>query len=395
MGRLDRRRRNVRELLDGAVMPASVLLLALLLGSGRCCPGACTCDGNTSDCSGVDPSNLMPLLSQLDRDCVTLRLVRNNLSTLASVDLTNLTGLEVLDISQNRFSSLPSGAFSNLAGLRWLNLSANLLGAHVSAAADDGTGEVERGLNGEVFRGLWWLRGLDLSSNGLPWLPTGLLDGLRRLSWLSLARNRLAVLERVTFEPLTGLKQLVLAGNPWECDCKMRGFKHWMEWLVYRDGLVDAVTCSLPRNLSGRDIRRVPAEMFAGCTRSAAGDSVTRESASGDPVRPLCPPGRLGGADECVRPRHRPLSVRRAHATQIVAGVVCGTVCVMMAAAAAYGCVYASLMARYQRHLKNRGQPLMAPSGSDGDPEDGPPPPPQEAPPKEAGVVHGYRISSF
>uniref|UniRef100_A0A8C2X7S7 Leucine rich repeats and transmembrane domains 2 n=1 Tax=Cyclopterus lumpus TaxID=8103 RepID=A0A8C2X7S7_CYCLU len=293
--------------------------------------------------------SLMPILALLDQDSLVLRLPQNNLSSLGTSELSNLSSLELLDLSRNHFSALQPGAFSALGSLRWLNLSANYLGVRPDA-----------------FRGLWRLRGLDLSSNGLLWLPRGLLDGFQRLAWLSVASNRLVALDRVTFEPLVGLQQLQLAGNPWECDCKLRDFKHWMEWLIYREGQVDAMRCSLPGDLKGRDIRGVPAEMFSHCLRSPA-----REGAAGYGTRPPCPPGRIGSNDDCVRQRYRPASVRRAHGTQIVAGVICGTVCVMMVVAATYGCVYASLMARYQREMKSRGQPLMAESGSDTDPEDG------------------------
>uniref|UniRef100_A0A8C2X7J9 Leucine rich repeats and transmembrane domains 2 n=1 Tax=Cyclopterus lumpus TaxID=8103 RepID=A0A8C2X7J9_CYCLU len=334
--------------LKGRLMIRLVLALLGLLGSVHGCPSVCTCYGNTTDCSAVGLLSLMPILA---------------------------LSLELLDLSRNHFSALQPGAFSALGSLRWLNLSANYLGVRpVTSDPDDSTAALQGpngvqggdGLSKDAFRGLWRLRGLDLSSNGLLWLPRGLLDGFQRLAWLSVASNRLVALDRVTFEPLVGLQQLQLAGNPWECDCKLRDFKHWMEWLIYREGQVDAMRCSLPGDLKGRDIRGVPAEMFSHCLRSPA-----REGAAGYGTRPPCPPGRIGSNDDCVRQRYRPASVRRAHGTQIVAGVICGTVCVMMVVAATYGCVYASLMARYQREMKSRGQPLMAESGSDTDPEDG------------------------
>ncbi|XP_051237011.1 leucine-rich repeat and transmembrane domain-containing protein 2-like isoform X1 [Dicentrarchus labrax] len=403
MKNLDRYGRSQLESLVCAALSSLVLVLLGLLGSVHGCPGVCTCYGNTTDCSAVGLLSLTPILALLDQDSLILRLPQNNLSSMGTTELSNLSSLELLDLSRNHFSTLLPGAFSSLSSLRWLNLSANYLGVRLVTSDPNNTTEVLQGLNGsqgsiglskEVFKGLWHLRRLDLSSNGLLWLPKGLLDALPRLAWLSLASNRLVALDRVTFEPLLGLQHLQLAGNPWECDCKLRDFKHWMEWLIYRDGQVDAMQCSLPGDLKGRDIRSVPAEMFSYCLQSP-----TKEGASGYATRPPCPPGRVSSNDECVRQRYRPVSVRRAHGTQIVAGVICGTVCVMMVVAATYGCVYASLMARYQREMKNRGQPLMAESGGETDLEDGQmstPTSPKDSPPKETcGIVHGYRISSF
>ncbi|KAM7397282.1 hypothetical protein PAMP_020266 [Pampus punctatissimus] len=403
MNNLDQYGQNHLESLVCAALSSLVLVLLGLLGSVHGCPGVCTCYSNTTDCSAVGLLSLTPILALLNQDTLTLRLPQNNLSSLGTLELSNLSSLELLDLSQNHFSTLQPGAFLGMSGLRWLNLSTNYLGVRLAPSDPNNNTEAAQGLNEsqgsaglskEAFKGLWRLRGLDLSSNGLLWLPKGLLDGLQRLAWLSVASNRLAALDRVTFEPLVGLQHLHLAGNPWECDCKLRDFKHWMEWLIYRDGQVDAMQCSVPGNLKGRDIRSVPAEMFNYCLQSQ-----TKEGSSGYATRPPCPPGRVSSNDECVRQRYRPVSVRRAHGTQIVAGVVCGTVCVMMVVAATYGCIYASLMARYQKEMKSRGQPLMAESGGDTDLEDGQmssPTSPEETPPKETcGIVHGYRISSF
>lgn len=115
-------------------------------------------------------------------------------------------------------------------------------------------------------------------------------------------------------------------------------------------GQVDSLECSTPRELWGRDIRTVPAEMFSHCL--PRGGFLPCPKGPADVGQDL--PGGAEGSSDCVRQRYRAVSVRRAAATVAVAGVVCGVVCVMMVVAATYGCVYASLAAKYQKKERKR-----------------------------------------
>ncbi|XP_071378419.1 leucine-rich repeat and transmembrane domain-containing protein 2 [Centroberyx affinis] len=366
-------------------------LLAALLPCASPCPPPCLCssDGLVVDCGGRGLSSLPPL-HLLPPGSRSLLLANNKLSSLGATAFANLSSLEVLDLSNNYLDNLPAGLFRDMSNLTRLTLHNNSL----------------TGMDRDLFQGLGGLQSLDLSLNGLSSVPLGLLDELQSLRWLSLAGNRLHGLERAAFEPLANLQHLELGHNPWECDCNLRDFKHWMEWLLYRGGKVDAVECTLPKDLRGRDIRGVPVEMFNYCLQledenGAGGGGASRSgSGSGGPASPPCSRNTLdptptsdnngnngdesdassntggggggGGAAggeapaDCVRARYRPVSVRRAIGTVVIAGVVCGIVCIMMVAAAAYGCIYASLMAKYQRELKKR-QPLMGDGEADGE----------------------------
>ncbi|XP_077400504.1 leucine-rich repeat and transmembrane domain-containing protein 2-like [Vanacampus margaritifer] len=356
--------------------PVFLCLLVALLQPACPCPPLCLCssDGLVVDCGGrglssPPPPHLLPVGSR------ALLLANNKLSSLGASAFANLSSLEELDLSNNYLDNLPAGLFRDMSNLTKLSLHNNSL----------------TGMDRDLFQGLGGLQSLDLSLNGLASVPLGLLDEVQGLRWLSLAGNRLRGLERAAFEPLAHLQHLELGHNPWECDCNLREFKHWMEWLLYRGGKVDAVECTLPKELRGRDIRGVPVEMFnyclqledengggggdgsrggPPCSRGALNPSATPPISAGDDSSSNAGGGGGGGGGEapadCVRARYRPVSVRRAIGTVVIAGVVCGIVCIMMVAAAAYGCIYASLMAKYQRELKKR-QPLMGDGEADAD----------------------------
>ncbi|XP_024861417.2 leucine-rich repeat and transmembrane domain-containing protein 2 [Kryptolebias marmoratus] len=366
--------------LPGPVFRVLGLLAALLLPASSCPPSCfCSSDSLVVDCGGRGLSSLPPM-HLLPPGSRSLLLANNKLALLGASAFANLSSLEELDLSNNYLDNLPAGLFRDMSNLTRLTLHNNSLTV----------------MDRDLFQGLGGLQSLDLSLNGLSTVPIGLLDELQSLRWLSLAGNRLHGLERAAFEPLANLQHLELGHNPWECDCNLRDFKHWMEWLLYRGGKVDAVECTLPKDLRGRDIRGVPVEMFNYCLQledeNGGGGEGARSGQGGGPpcsrsalnpsgATPVSDNGGNTGEDsssstggggggeapsDCVRARYRPVSVRRAIGTVVIAGVVCGIVCIMMVAAAAYGCIYASLMAKYQRELKKR-QPLMGDGEADGE----------------------------
>ncbi|KAL0615418.1 Leucine-rich repeat and transmembrane domain-containing protein 2 [Plecturocebus cupreus] len=369
------------------------------------CPFSCKCDSRSLevDCSGLGLTAVPPDVPGATR---TLLLLNNKLSALPSWAFANLSSLQRLDLSNNFLDQLPHSIFGDLTNLTELQLRNNSI----------------RTLDRDLLRHSPLLRHLDLSINGLAQLPPGLFDGLLALRSLSLRSNRLQNLDRLTFEPLANLQLLQVGDNPWECDCNLREFKHWMEWFSYRDGdsridyiadknyllglpfwgardgekegkfwapgqplffllhaggRLDQLACTLPKELRGKDMRMVPMEMFNYCSQledenSSAGLDIPGPpctKASPEPAKPK--PGAEPEPEPSTacpqKQRHRPASVRRAMGTVIIAGVVCGIVCIMMVVAAAYGCIYASLMAKYHRELKKR-QPLMG--DPEGEPED-------------------------
>ncbi|XP_015247918.1 PREDICTED: leucine-rich repeat and transmembrane domain-containing protein 2 [Cyprinodon variegatus] len=354
-------------------------LLATWILPASSCPPSCLCSSEslTVDCGGRGLSSLPPV-HLLPPGTRSLLLANNKLASLGATSFANFSSLEELDLSNNYLDNLPAGLFRDMSNLTRLTLHNNSLTV----------------MDRDLFQGLGSLQSLDLSLNGLSAIPIGLLDELQHLRWLSLVGNRLHGLERAAFEPLANLQHLQLGQNPWECDCNLRDFKHWMEWLVYRGGKVDALECTLPKDLRGRDIRSIPVEMFNYCLQledeNGGGSEGARSGQGGGPpcsrsalnpsgATPVSDnngspgvdsPSTAGGgggeaSTDCVRARYRPVSVRRAIGTVVIAGVVCGIVCIMMVAAAAYGCIYASLMAKYQRELKR--QPLMGDGEADGE----------------------------
>ncbi|NWH98075.1 LRTM1 protein, partial [Tichodroma muraria] len=327
----------------------SVILLAHTVCG---CPEKCLCytASKTADCKN---RGFTEIPARLPPEIQILQLQNNRIWRINSNAFTATPLLKILDLSNNSLSSVAPGAFQKLRYLQVLNLTRNLI--HY--------------IENKTFSFLPHLKELDLSSNSIIRLPETFGNSTGNITLLSVKHNKLQKMERVLLESLPNLKVVLFKDNPWQCNCNIFGLKLWLESFLYRGGISDGIICSAPGIRKGKDLLKVPYELFGACPLRTAHVQLSGGHQHGPEPRGWPKQGQHGelvdgGRAGCEpRPKARPVSLRHAIATVVITGVVCGVVCLMMLAAAVYGCAYAAITAKYHREH-------LAPARQHGTPEE-------------------------
>ncbi|XP_042540893.1 podocan [Dipodomys spectabilis] len=140
-----------------------------------------------------------------------------------------------LHLKNNKLEKIPSGAFSELSNLRELYLQNNYL--------------TDQGLDNETFWKLSSLEYLDLSSNNLTRVPTGLP---RNLVLLHLEKNAIQSVDANVLTPIRNLEYLLLHNNQLQADGihpqAFQGLKKLHTVHLYNN-LLERVPSGLPRRV--------------------------------------------------------------------------------------------------------------------------------------------------
>ncbi|NXP36337.1 LRTM1 protein, partial [Leiothrix lutea] len=329
------------------LLVCSVILLA---HTAHGCPHKCLCytASKTADCKN---RGFTEIPAHLPPEIQILQLQNNRIWRINPNAFTATPLLKILDLSNNSLSSVAPGTFQKLRYLQVLNLTRNLI--HY--------------IENKTFSFLPHLKELDLSSNSIIRLPETFGNSTGNITLLSVKHNKLQKMERILLESLPNLKVVLFKDNPWQCNCNIFGLKLWLESFLYRGGISDGIICSAPGIRKGKDLLKVPYELFGACalrTAQAALSSPQQGPEQRGPPRPgpHGEPGDGGRGGGCEpKAKARPASLRHAIATVVITGVVCGVVCLMMLAAAVYGCAYAAITAKYHKEhsapLRPHGTP--------------------------------------
>ncbi|XP_061674756.1 trophoblast glycoprotein a [Syngnathoides biaculeatus] len=300
--------------------PRRLLLLAQLLGCvyapppppSSSCPTGCECSeaAHTVKCVAQDLRAVPVGIPGYARN---LFITGNRIARVGPESFRGLRNVTNLNLSNNRISEVDSHAFGGLPSLRSLDLSSNQL-AVVHPEAFTVANQSLRELNLshalsnhsavlDLAMALRWsaltsLRGLDLSHNGLVYLPPRIFSHLGALRRLLLANNSLVAVRNASFAGLGDLRELdlslnslknvpeeglreldslpeaeiLLGENPFTCVCGIEPFARWLNRSRGRVRDAERLVCAFPAALRNSSLlSAVGASGSLGCRRRGAG----------------------------------------------------------------------------------------------------------------------------
>ncbi|XP_062616206.1 leucine-rich repeat transmembrane protein FLRT3-like isoform X2 [Saccostrea cucullata] len=180
--------------------------------------------------------------------------------------------LEELDLSYCSITTLQSMALTNLVRLKRLYLQYNYL-TTLSEDSLHTLGELEELHLGHnniktlgVLKFFPQLHTLYLNYNKLESLEGNTISHLNKLENLFIDHNKLKYLTHNTFPD--GLQKVVMAGNPWRCDCNMK-------WILTNPTSQqffqnNSLLCTYPSRFRGKNILSLEADDLT-CMTSAVG----------------------------------------------------------------------------------------------------------------------------